>query len=259
MTTTKDLMGFIYNYFGTEEIKKAQSKDAYGANGLQVLGAEEVSGVALGVSASVDFFQQAVKNNLNFLVVHHGLGINDLGFRINDILKQRLRFLFDHNLTLLGFHYLLDSHYEIGNNAQILKKLGARIIRSFDDDWGWVGELEESAELQEIVKRCDLIFNSKPASFLEGKRMVRSIAVVSGGGKLHPYAELTTEIMEGIDLYITGEAGEQTQALCQEGKINYLAYGHYNTEVFGVKALGEVIRRNFPELRVVFADIPNCL
>lgn len=255
----KDLVEFIYNYFGQEEIKKAQAKDTYGANGLQVLGAEEVSGVALGVSASGDFFQQAVQNNLNFLIVHHGLGINDLGFRINEILKQRLKFLFDHNLTLMGFHYLLDSHRELGNNAQILTKLGAKIVRPFDDDWGWVGELEAGVGLPEVVKRCHSIFNSEPVSFLQGKETIKNIAVVSGGGKLHPYTELTTEIMEGIDLYITGEAGEQTQALCREGKINYLAYGHYNTEVFGVKALGEVVRQNFPGLEVKFIEISNSL
>ncbi len=62
-----------------------------------------------------------------------------------------------------------------------------------------------------------------------------------------------------FDLYITGEVKESTLALIKEAGINYLAFGHYDTEKFGVQALGETIKKEFSGLEVKFIDVPNLL
>lgn len=259
MIKRDDLVKYIYNYFTEEEIQKAQKIDTHGANGLQVKGSENITGIALGVTADLEFFQKAKKENCNFLIVHHGLRLTEVNFSINEILKNRLKFLFDNDTTLMGFHYLLDSHPKVGNNAVVLNKLGAKITKPFYDDWGWVGELKEEETRDEIIKRCIKIYNCKPTSFLFGKEKIKKIAIVSGFGSVYPYSEVSSQIMEDIDLYVTGVATDLTQAICKEGNINYLAFGHYNTETIGIKALGEVLKKQFPNLPIKFIDIPNSL
>lgn len=259
MVKRDDLIKFIKNYFGEEEIQKAQKYDTHGANGLQIKGSENITGIALGVTADLEFFKRAVAEKLNFIIVHHGLRLTDVNFSINEILKNRLKYLFDNNPTLMGFHYLLDSHPKVGNNAVVLNKLGAKLVKPFFEDWGWIGELKQAKSRLEIVNECIKIYNCQPISFLSGKEKIKKIAVVSGAGFVHPYSEISSQIMEGIDLYITGVATDLTQETCKEGKINYLAFGHYNSEVIGVKALGEVIRKEFPKLPVKFIDVPNSL
>lgn len=259
MVKRDEIVNFIYSYFGQEEIDKAQKKDLYGANGLQIKGNLDITGIALGVSANLELFKKAVGQNCNFILVHHGLRLTEVTFTMNQILKNRLNYLFENDLSLMGFHYLLDSHRQVGNNAVVLQKLGAKLKTRFDEDWGWVGELPKEKSITQIVEQLSRIYKSKPEAFLEGKKVIKTIAIVSGGGVIYPNSDITERLTSEIDLYVTGEAKEGTQAISREGNINYVSFGHYNTEVIGIQALGEIIKKQFPDLPVKFIDIPNKL
>ena len=82
-----------------------------------------------------------------------------------------------------------------------------------------------------------------------GKRTVRTVAIVSGGG-----AELIDEAgQKGMDVYISGEPQLQAYNLAQEHKINAIFSGHYATEMFGVKALARLLATRFG----VYAEFIN--
>ena len=257
MAKREEIIKFIFDYFGEEFVSKAKKKDKY-INGVQVRGSEEVKKVALGVNVDVEFLRRCQNWGANFVITHHGLGLNDLDHYINPILKERFKILFDNNITLLAFHYLLDAHREIGNNAQILKKLGARIREPFYDEWGWIGELSKPMDINGVVTKLTKIFNHQPAKYLHGKKKVKRVAMVSGGGT--PRINEMPEFLEkDFDLYVTGETRESIPALVKESGMNYLAFGHYDTEKLGVLALGDLVKEKFPEVEVKFIDIPNPL
>jgi putative NIF3 family GTP cyclohydrolase 1 type 2 len=95
-------------------------------------------------------------------------------------------------------------------------------------------------------------------SYLYGKKYILKIADVIGGAV--PDSHKIVEFLDNeIDLYVTGECKENTSALMKESSINYLAFGHYNTEKLGVLALGEIIKTHFKNLQIKFIDIPNLL
>jgi len=56
---------------------------------------------------------------------------------------------------------------------------------------------------------------------------------------------------------VTGEVHEWNRELFREAKINFIAGGHYATEVFGVQALMSVISQKFPEVEVGWVDLAN--
>ncbi|MDT8285717.1 MAG: Nif3-like dinuclear metal center hexameric protein, partial [Elusimicrobiales bacterium] len=60
----------------------------------------------------------------------------------------------------------------------------------------------------------------------------------------------------GLDLFVTGEAGEPSQETARELGINFISAGHYNTEKDGVRNLGRLLARRF-RVAASFIDVPN--
>jgi putative NIF3 family GTP cyclohydrolase 1 type 2 len=77
---------------------------------------------------------------------------------------------------------------------------------------------------------------------------------VSGAGR----NELEAVLDLNIDAFLTGDAKETTKYIAEEGRINYIYAGHYNTEKLGIIELGKRIEKIFG-VDVAFADIKNPL
>lgn len=256
MVKRDELINFTCNYFGKALLKKAEIKDEL-ANGVQILGGKEVERVMLGVSCNLDFLKEAVKAKSNFCIFHHSFDARTYKSRIPEYSQKRLKIIFNNQLSILGFHYLLDSHPEIGNNAMIIKKLGAKIQDTLFDEWGYTASFPEPKDVKELAKKCTEIMEHDVFAVYTGPEKIKTIGVVSGAGK--PYAAELAEMQEkGVELYLSGETTESLPNRMKEIGINYFACGHYATEVFGVQELGKVIKKHFKDkLDVEFIDIPN--
>ncbi len=92
--------------------------------GLQVEGSPEVSKIVCGVSASRDLFERAAEAGAQLVLVHHGLFWDNEPRVITRGMRERLRVLFDDDLTLAAYHLALDAHSELGNNALLCRELG---------------------------------------------------------------------------------------------------------------------------------------
>jgi len=260
MITRDQLTEFLDNYFDQSLIQKAREKDQHMPNGLQWAGKDKIEKLVLGVSANLDFFKEAFKAHADALIVHHGLAQDNPYNLYGPSLQKRLKFLSENKLSLYGYHYLLDFHPEIGNNAQIIKKLGAKITDvSLFDEWGWLAEFSQARSVEKLAEKCAQIFSHDVFMVKANKAKVRKIGVVSGRGV--PFAQKKLELVEkGVELYISGEISEWNPAEFKEMGITYFSCGHYATEVFGVQELGKVIKGNFKEkLEVEFLDIPSPL
>ena len=171
--------------------------------------------------------------------------------------QQELEYIFKHNLTIAGYHYVLDVHPSIGNNVHIIKKLGA--IETFDeyfDGWGWIGEFEYEKPISELAHESSKLFKHDVFIVKGSKETVKRIGVCSGGAV--PVGEQYWEMLDKhIDLHITGEIKESSPGSTRELGISYFACGHYATEAFGIQAFGEEIKNKFPELEVRFIEVWN--
>ena len=171
--------------------------------------------------------------------------------------QKRLKLIVKNNLTIAGFHYVLDAHPSLGNNAVIIRELGAKIKEPLFQEWGYTAEFTKPQEVKNLQERCAKLFEHDVFAVFSGPEKVTTIGVVSGAGK--PYGEHLAEMEEkGVQLFITGEPSESVPHKMKESGINYFACGHYATEVFGVQELGKVIKAEFKDkLEVEFIDIPN--
>jgi dinuclear metal center YbgI/SA1388 family protein len=224
--------------------------DDYGPNGLQVPGNDAIGTVVTGVSASIELFERAVDHGADLVLVHHGLFWGATG-PVDGRLKRRLKLLFDHDIALAAYHLPLDAHLTVGNNALLARAIGATDIEPFVGI-GVRARLPEIAADELHARVRDATGGREPLSFLSDPDQVRTIGIVSGGAAKH----LDDAIAAGLDAFVTGEPREPAMNDAREAGIHFLAAGHYATETFGVRALGERLASEFG-IRHVFADIPN--
>ncbi len=229
----------------------------YCVNGLQVPGAHSVSTIATGVSAHVRLFELAASEGADLLLVHHGLFWGSGVRVIEETLKRRLQLLFDANLALAAYHLPLDAHAELGNNALLAHALGASASEPFalhrGQPIGCVARLpREGVDAQELFAQVQAVTEREPLIFDAGPPLVQRLAIVSGAGSDY----IDEAAAAGAQALLTGEPTERAMALAREAGLHLIAAGHYATETFGVRALGEHLSERF-QLRHVFLDVPN--
>ncbi|OGD63716.1 Nif3-like dinuclear metal center hexameric protein [Candidatus Beckwithbacteria bacterium RBG_13_42_9] len=254
MVNRDNLIAFINKTLGLE-----QDKDPYLFNGLQVVGKDEVKKIALGVTDNLELFTKAGKWGADVIIVHHGLLGPKKNMPITRVLKNRLKVLFDHDINLLCYHLYLDKDPVLGNNAQIIKLLGAKKGKDFGQEsnlnWGFEAEFNPLIDANKLEIKLKKLCGSSVVGFKYGPKLIKKIGVVSGGG---PYC-LTEAIEKKLDAFLTGEPREWIKEWAKEAGIHFFYLGHYNSEVFGVKALGEFIKKKYPQLQIKFIDIPNTI
>ena len=102
-----------------DELLEVERFPEYGPPGLQVVGADEVTKIACGVSASLELFERAAEAGAQLVLVHHGLFWRNEPLVVDRRQRGRLEALFAADLTLAAYHLALDAHPELGNNAQL--------------------------------------------------------------------------------------------------------------------------------------------
>jgi dinuclear metal center YbgI/SA1388 family protein len=261
MIKRNDLVNFLKKYFEPYE-EMAVGREML-INGLQVKGNEWVKRVGLGVSANLEFFKKANAAGCNFLIVHHGLGFSgtEKTNKLAPHIEDRLKFLYKNEISLCGYHFALDQHPEIGNNAWIIKQLGGKVVGSISHSWGWHAKFLEPRSFSDVIAQCEKLYGHKGRVVGLRRENVVNFAVVSGSGALDykDTEEINSYLEKGIELQIVGDMKESHEGFAKEIGLAIAAFGHYNTETIGVKNLGEVIRKQYSGLPVEFVDVPNDL
>ncbi|MGE8591653.1 MAG: Nif3-like dinuclear metal center hexameric protein [Alcaligenes sp.] len=237
----------------------ARFKD-YCPNGLQVEGKPVIRKLVTGVTASLALVDAAIARQADAILVHHGWFWKNENPCIRGARKTRIERVLQHQLNLLGYHLPLDAHPEFGNNAQLGRRLGIEPLRDEQgrprtcgpDGLVWLGELAEPATLETFRLTVCSNLQREPLVVGDLQRNIRRIAWCTGGAQ----GFIDAAIEAGADLYITGEASEQTFHSAQENGIAFMAAGHHATERYGAKALGEEIARRFG-IEVEFVDLDN--
>lgn len=228
------------------ELLGTSAWEDYGPNGLQVVGSESVTHVASGVSSNAALFEQAAADNAELILVHHGLFWRNTPQPIDHIMKNRLKLLFDNNISLAAYHLPLDAHREHGNNALIATGLGMSLTdEAFavmeGKSVGVVAEYDAPIDFADFHNRLNDLTHREPLHLGARPKSIRRVAVCSGGAQ----SELGNAAALGVDAFVTGEAGEPSHAHAIEAGVAFFSAGHYATETFGVRRLGELIAKKF--------------
>jgi dinuclear metal center YbgI/SA1388 family protein len=258
MISLIQLQKYLEEYMNYDRNIDVAKIDPYMTNGLMVRGRDKIKKIGFGVSASLKFFKLAKEEECDGLIVHHSFNFPDRN-RFDSIFQNRFNYLLNNEISLFGYHFLLDAHPEIGHNAQILQTIGAKKDKQFNhhgDPWGWIGEYEKPMKFASIIDNLKPYLSEKMTLYEFGPKEITKVVTVSGKGAPAP-SVMQDLIDQRIDLYITGEVHEWNRELFREAGINFIAGGHYATEVFGLKALMDKINGKFPSIETKWLKLHN--
>lgn len=234
--TLTQLVQYIDYYLGCNQIKD------YCPNGLQVEGKPEINKIITGVTASQALIDAAIEQNADAIIVHHGYFWRGEEPIITGMKRNRIKRLLDSDVSLLAYHLPLDVHPTLGNNAQLANLLGITIDTTLKPNdptiIGLQGHLPAPVSVTEFAARVEQVLQRKPMVVDSGK-LVHKIGLCSGGGQGY----INQAAAAGVDLFLTGEASEQTFHSAVENGISFIAAGHHATERYGIQALGEHLAR----------------
>ncbi|MCK9704135.1 Nif3-like dinuclear metal center hexameric protein [Pseudomonas syringae pv. syringae] len=227
----------------------------YCPNGLQVEGRPQVMRIVSGVTASQALLDAAVDAQADLVLVHHGYFWRGENPCVVGMKQRRLKTLLKHDISLLAYHLPLDVHPEVGNNVQLARQLDITVEGPLDPEnprvVGLIGSLSEPMTARDFARRVQDALGREPL-LIEGSQMIRRVGWCTGGGQNY----IDQAVLEGVDLFLSGEASEQTFHSARENDISFIAAGHHATERYGVQALGDYLARRFA-LEHIFIDCPN--
>jgi len=214
----------------------------YCPNGVQVEGKSEIRRIATGVTASQAVIEAAFEWKADAIIVHHGFFWRGEDPCITGIKKRRIAYLLQHDMNLLAYHLPLDAHLELGNNAQLAKRLGINVLGHFgDQDIACYGALTQPQSLQQFVRNIQDLFQRTPQVIGSESAQISNIAWCSGGGQ----SFFDQALAHGVDAFLTGEISEQNVHVAQETGVAFIAAGHHASERYGVQALGAHLANQF--------------
>jgi dinuclear metal center YbgI/SA1388 family protein len=246
---TEALVEFLRETLRIDELPDSSNA----LNGLQVDNGGSVTKIAVAVDASERTINEAARRGCDMLIVHHGL-LWDGNIPVTGPRFRKLSKLITSGIGLCSVHIPLDVHPELGNNAVLARELGIVTRGTFGSykgvDMGVWGELDIRRE--SLAARLDDTLGVRVKMIAGGPEQVRKVGVITGAAA----GMLGEAVSLGLDAFITGEGNHHTFFEAEENGINLYYGGHYATEVWGVKALGAALERQF-ELPWEFLDFPT--
>ncbi len=239
-----------------DQLLNAQQFADYCPNGLQVEGKADIKRLITGVTASHALIEKGIAEQADALLVHHGYFWKNEPPVVCGTKRLRLQALLSNDINLIAYHLPLDAHSELGNNAQLAKRLALRVEQRLAvekiDDLLWIGELTQPQSGQDFSDQINQILLRQPLYIPGQSSAIKRIAWCTGA------AESLIEMAAGydVDAYLTGEASEASYHLAKETGLHFYAAGHHATERYGVQALGEHLAEKF-DLDHQYIDIDN--
>ncbi len=236
-----------------ELLEPGRCKD-YCPNGLVLEGRAEIGTLVTGVTASLALRHATVEARADALFVHHGWFWRDEEGRITGARRERIANGLVNDLNLYAFHLPLDVHSELGDNAQIGRRLGLlEEGGSGEQDLVCHGRLASSVTLAEFTQRTQAAPGRAPLVIGDAARRIERVAWCTGAAQ----GFFEQAVALGVDAYVTGEISEQHAHLGRESGVAFIAAGHHATGRFGAQALGAHLAERFGLAhRYIEADNP---
>lgn len=214
----------------------------YCPNGLQVEGRPEIGRVVCGVTASQALLDEAVRRRADAVIVHHGWFWRNDHACVTGIRKTRLATLLRQDISLFAYHLPLDAHPEVGNNAELARRMGWQVEGRFaEQDLGCLGRPDGGQSAADIAGALERLLGRTPLLVGPGDRRVTRLAWCSGGAQ----GWFEQAIAAGADCYVSGEISEQTVHIARETGVPFIAAGHHATERYGIMALAGHLQDRF--------------
>ena len=216
---------------------------------------KEVNKILLSLDLTLEVVEEAIKTNVELIIVHHPLIFSPIKSIITDTYKGMLiEKLIKHEITL----YVAHTNFDISNQgmnlilANMLNLKNQRILdyTTETEGLGRIGEIEE-INMEEAIQFVKETFKVENARFIgDLNTKVTKIAISGGSGS----SNISNAKKMDADLYVTGDLSYHYALDVLGLGLNALDIGH-NIEKFFVYELKNVLKKAGVESNIIISEI----
>lgn len=202
----------------------------------------EVTRILLALDASNEALAFAAKEKCQLLFTHHPMLFRPMRSLTPDFLNgSRTLEAIRSDVAVISMHTRLDAG-EGGVNDALCDALGLTVASVFGDEGaptlGRIAHLDKETPIADFAVRVKNALGCPMVQY-SGKRPVKTVAIVGGGGSDFIYPALAA----GADTFITGDTGYNVTLDAADDGINVIQAGHYYTEAPVLARMAELFYR----------------
>ncbi len=238
----------IVNYLDEElDVEHFNGVEEAKFNGLLVEGSGEVERIGLCTNFTYENIESAAEQDLGLVISHHG-GWEEFD---GDLLEEKKEEARENGLNWYVAHEPLDCADGYGVSVALAEKLGIDVEDSYAEhaggDVGRYGHLQVSGD--EFLERLEEIEpGHEVVGGLEDLEEKKFGVVGGSGAALREIIDDTHE--EGCDVMVTGNAAFFGKYHAKELGLTLVLMEETSSEKWGVYALGEHLKEQFPEVEL---------
>ncbi len=215
----------------------------------------EITGIVTTLDVTDEAVYEAVKCGANLIVSHHPMIFNPIKRLDGSALSKKIAKLIKNGISVLSYHTRFDSA-EGGMNDRLAKKLLLENPVPFGITvgipMGRIGDVKECSP-EEFGKRVAGLLDTDVILY-EGKRSIKKVAVLGGGGKDFIHTAHTL----GADAMVTGDISYSIVTEEMPYGITMVDAGHFSTEILAVDAFAEILEAmNAPSVYRFYGERPS--
>lgn len=243
MTTVKNIYDYINSFapFDTQE--------SWDNSGFLVGDSKkEVKKCVVTLDVNRDVLKTAVSQKIDLIVSHHPVIFS----KLNEIHTNSVVFdAIQNDISIISAHTNFDIA-DGGISESLAKQLGLTAIEKSEHCNLRIGQLPNEMNVQELAKYVKEKLDCNSVRYSLSSKKISKVAVCGGAG-----ADFTKEAMELADAFVTGDASYHNILDASEDNYCLISAGHFNTEIYGTKALKERLENLFIDVEFLFSNQKN--
>ncbi len=254
MTTVKNILDALFATAPREFELEGDN------NGLMIGNPDNfVTKVLFCLDLTTVMAEKAKNEGFDLIVTHHPFIFRPISAVTSENYKGRIIMsLSKSNISVISMHTNADAA-DGGVNDKLAEKIGLQNIRKGEktgeefENILRLGELPSECtgkELCEILKKK--IFPAPLRGHIADK-MIKTVAVCGGAGE----DALSYATENGADAYVTSDIRNHVIIEAAERGVTMIDAGHYQTEIFGLEFMRDVVEKNFNVKTEICDEIRN--
>ncbi|MBE6687932.1 MAG: Nif3-like dinuclear metal center hexameric protein [Ruminococcaceae bacterium] len=238
----------ITDYF--DEIAPSSRSAEWDNDGIMLMCAKDIQRVVVTLDVTTEAVKCALENGAQLIISHHPIIFHPIKSICDDYVSENIKRLIKSDISVLSYHTRMDAS-DVGINQYILNRLGLGSITPFGlfngDMTGRIGSFVMPLSFEEVCQRIKHLFRCDNFTYTATDKMIKSIAVVSGGGS--EYMDSAAD--HGADLYISGEFKHHHYLKAQEIGFPLIGIDHFHCENVFTDLVCEILKEKFNELDII--------
>lgn len=234
-----------------EEIAPRDLEEDWDNSGMQInMGNKEVNKILVTLEITKKVIEEAKEKNIDFIITHHPLLFHKLDvIDDNNITGNYIIDLIKLGISVYSAHTTFDDAFG-GNNEYLADLIGLSRVRRFkvkrpsikENVIGRMGNFRDPCTLEQVCKLLEDVLGvtGEIKAVGDPNKVIKTVGLCTGAGG----DTIEAAIINGCDLFITGDVRHHEAQMAREKGICLIDAGHYGTEKIFAENFASKLRKN---------------